>query len=61
VIESRGGDVVDEILGFAREQRITQIFAGHTKQSSWKFWKASPMDRLIAAAEGMDVRIFPPV
>jgi two-component system sensor histidine kinase KdpD len=57
VIEGR--DPIPSILAFAREHRITQVFVGHTGQSSWKFWKANNVDRLIHAAEGMDVRIFP--
>ena len=55
-----GKDPVAEIIRFAREQRITQIFIGHTQKSAWKVWAASPVDRLIEASEGMDVRIFPP-
>ena len=55
-----GADAMAEIIRFAREQRITQIFVGHTKQSPWKVWAASPVNRLIEAAEGMDVRVFPP-
>lgn len=55
-----GTDPMGEIIRFAREQRITQIFVGHTRQSRWTFWKTSAIDRLIQAAEGMDVRIFPP-
>ncbi|MDE3198210.1 MAG: sensor histidine kinase KdpD [Acidobacteriota bacterium] len=54
-----GADPTASILGFAREQRITQVFIGHTQQQGWKFWAASPVDRLIKAAEGMDVRLFP--
>ena len=54
-----GADPMGEIIRFAREQRITQIFVGHTRQSRWQFWKAGTVDRLIEAAEGMDVRIFP--
>jgi two-component system sensor histidine kinase KdpD len=56
-----GTDPMGEIIRFAREQRITQVFVGHTGQSSWKFWKQSPVDRLIQAADGIDVRIFPSV
>lgn len=56
-----GDDAIDQIIRFAREQRITQVFVGHTRQSRWKFWTRSPLDRLIQAAEGMDVRIFPPI
>ncbi|HXJ41129.1 MAG TPA: hypothetical protein VNH18_17740 [Bryobacteraceae bacterium] len=54
-----GPDAMGEIIRFTKEQRITQIFLGHTRQSPWKFWKPNPVDRLIRAAEGMDVRIFP--
>jgi two-component system, OmpR family, sensor histidine kinase KdpD len=54
-----GADAIDEIMRFAREQRITQVFIGHTQQSVWKRWGRNPVDRLINAAEGMDVRIFP--
>ncbi len=52
-------DPIDTIVSYAREQRITQLFIGHTQRSPWSFWKPNPVDRLIKAAEGMDVRIFP--
>ncbi len=54
-----GSDAIGEILRFAREQRATQIFIGHSQQPEWKFWRTNPVDRLIQEAEGMDVRIFP--
>ena len=54
-----GTDPMGEIIRFAREQRVTQIYIGHTKRSTWRFWTANPVDRLIEAAEGIDVRIFP--
>jgi len=54
-----GSDPMGEIIRFAREQRVTQIYVGHTQRSAWRFWAANPVDRLIEAAEGMDVRIFP--
>ena len=60
VVESSDkSDPIGEIIRFAREQRITQVFIGHTQQSGWKFWSQNPVDRLIREAEGMDVRIFP--
>lgn len=59
VIEDNGKDPISEIIRFAHEQRITQLFIGHTQQSGWKFWSRSPVDRLIQEADGMDVRIFP--
>ncbi len=52
-------DPIATIIRFAREQRITQVFIGHTQQSAWKFWSQNPVDKLIREAEGMDVRIFP--
>jgi two-component system sensor histidine kinase KdpD len=59
VIECGSKDPIAEIVRFAREQRITQVFIGHTRQSTWKFWSHNPVDKLIREAEGMDVRIFP--
>jgi two-component system sensor histidine kinase KdpD len=54
-----GGDPISAIVDFAREQRITQVFIGHTQRPAWRFWERNPVDRLIQAAEGMDVRLFP--
>jgi len=54
-----GSDAIGPIVAFARENPITQVFIGHTQQPAWKFWAQRPVDRLIAAAEGMDVRLFP--
>jgi hypothetical protein len=38
---------------------VTQLFIGHTQSKGWAFWKENPVDRLIKAAEGIDVRLFP--
>lgn len=60
IVEGTAGeDPIDAIIRFAREQRVTQLFIGHTQQASWKFWASNPVDKLIREAEGMDVRIFP--
>ncbi len=48
-----GGDFVDTLLLFAKEQRITQLFLGHSQR------ERSPIERLIDAAEDFDVRLFP--
>jgi K+-sensing histidine kinase KdpD len=47
-------------MQFARSHGITQIFIGHSLRQDWrdKFF-GGPVDRLIRAAEGMDVRVFP--
>ena len=52
-------DPIGAIIQFAREHRVTQLFAGHTRQPRWRFWATSNIDRLIQASEGMDVRLFP--
>lgn len=49
----KGGDFVDTLLAFAHEQRITQIFLGHSQR------ERSPIEKLIDAAEDFDVRLFP--
>ncbi len=55
-----GADPIAAIIRFAREQRVTQIFVGHSAPDRWKeLWSLSPVDRLIRAATDIDVRIFP--
>lgn len=56
-----GANAVDEIIRFAQDHRVTQIFIGHTQRSRWLPFVRSAVDCLIEAAEGMDVRIFPQV
>jgi two-component system sensor histidine kinase KdpD len=53
-------DPVAAILDYARQQKITQIFVGHSKRREWldRIW-GGPVDRLLRGAEHMDVRIFP--
>ncbi len=56
----RGSDFVRTILEFAGEQRVTQLFLGHTIRDKKQRWLArGPIDRLIDAAEDFDVRLFP--
>jgi K+-sensing histidine kinase KdpD len=60
-IETLSGlDPVDAILRFAHEKGITQIFIGHSKsEGAWRrLWRNS-IDRLIRAAEGIDVAVYP--
>jgi two-component system sensor histidine kinase KdpD len=55
-----GDDPVETLMDYARTHRITQIFVGHPSQKHW--WDrflGGPLDRLIRAAEGIDVRVFP--
>jgi two-component system sensor histidine kinase KdpD len=48
------------ILDFARRERITQIFVGHSARSRWQdLLGGNPLDQLIEATEDMDLRIFP--
>jgi two-component system, OmpR family, sensor histidine kinase KdpD len=55
-----GYDPVETLMDYARMHRITQIFIGHPSRVHW--WDrflGGPLDRLIRAAEGIDVRVFP--
>jgi two-component system sensor histidine kinase KdpD len=54
----KGSDFAETILAFAREQRITQIFLGHSLRQGWRL-RRTPVERLIDAAEEFDVRLFP--
>ena len=55
-----GTDAVATILEYAREHAITQLFVGHNLRRDWRSrLRGSPLDRLIAGAEGIDVRVFP--
>ncbi len=56
-----GADPIQTILDYARAHGITQIFVGHhIKPSGWRDrLGGTPLDRLIADAEGIDVRVFP--
>ncbi len=60
IAELDGEDAVDTILRFARQRGITQIYVGHRSRDKW--WERAfggDLDRLIRAAEGIDVRVFP--
>jgi two-component system sensor histidine kinase KdpD len=49
----KGGHFVDTLLAFAHEQRVTQLFLGHSQR------ERSPVEKLIDKAEDFDVRLFP--
>jgi two-component system sensor histidine kinase KdpD len=54
------GDPVQAIVSFAQSHGITQIFIGHSLRKSWRTRLfGSPVDHLIQAADGIDVRVFP--
>jgi two-component system sensor histidine kinase KdpD len=55
-----GADPIAAILQFAREHRITQIYVGHSPaQGWWSRFRKTAVDRLIEAAEGIDVKLIP--
>lgn len=55
-----GTDPVETLLEFARSKGISQLFIGHTQQSSlWSRMMGDPVDKIIRRSQGMDVRIFP--
>ncbi len=60
IVKLDGEDPVGTILQLARQRGITQIYVGHKGRENW--WErafGSDLDRLIRAAEGIDVRVFP--
>ena len=60
IVELNGEDPVNAILELARQRGVTQIYVGHKGRENW--WErafGSELDRLIRAAEGIDVRVFP--
>lgn len=53
-------DPVEAILSFARQHGITEIFIGHSLSQGWRARLNTTMvDRLIEAADGIDVKLFP--
>lgn len=53
-------DQVDALMRFAKSRGITQIFVARgMRESSWARFLGNDLDRLIRAAESMDIRIFP--
>lgn len=60
IVELDGDDMADTILRFARQRGITQIYVGHKGRDTW-YERAfgSSLEKLIRAAEGIDVRVFP--
>lgn len=54
----KAGDFVGALLDLAREQRVTQVFIGHSLRRRG-FFVRTPVDRLIDAADSFDVRVFP--
>ena len=57
----KGADAAQEILKFAAQRGITQIFIGHSTapQDGWRRLRSAPVDRLIRSAEGIDVVVYP--
>jgi two-component system sensor histidine kinase KdpD len=55
----KGDDFAGAILEFAREQRITQLFLGHSSRPPAFRLVRTPIERLIDEAEEFDIRLFP--
>jgi len=55
-----GDDPIETIVRYARSHGVTQIFVGHSaKNDLGTRMFGSPVSRLVRAAKGMDVRVFP--
>jgi two-component system, OmpR family, sensor histidine kinase KdpD len=53
-------DPMAAIVELARSLGVTQIYVGHSRVvHGWRLAPVSPLEQLIRAAEGVDVRIFP--
>jgi len=60
VMVIEGDDPMKAVLTFAREHGVTQIFIGHSLgHGLLQSFQRTPVERLIEAANGIDVRIFP--
>ena len=60
VVVMDGDDEASTIIEFARKERITQLFIGHSPARKWQIWfTRTTADRIIRAAEGIDVKLFP--
>ncbi len=56
----RGGDFVTAVLAFCEKHGITQIFTGHSlRHGFFERFQRNPVERLIAASSGIDIRVFP--
>jgi len=55
-----GEDPIETIVKYARSHGVTQIFVGHSAKKDWGTRMfGSPVSRLVRAARGIDVRVFP--
>lgn len=55
-----GRDPVRTLLDFARSRNVTQIFIGHSRRRGlWSRLRGNPVERLIALAGTVDIRVFP--
>ncbi len=53
-------DPAQAVMSFARAHGVTQIFISHSAHEGlWHRLRGSLVDRVIRAAEGIDVRVFP--
>ncbi len=55
-----GKDPIEAVVQYARSSGITQMFIGHSTRSEWyRRLFGSTANRLVRAARGIDLRIFP--
>jgi two-component system sensor histidine kinase KdpD len=60
VVPLDGEDPIDTILKFAQSRGITQIFVGHSmRKGPLGRFSHSPVDKLLAKPQGIDIRVFP--
>jgi two-component system, OmpR family, sensor histidine kinase KdpD len=54
-----GDDPAETLLWYAKSNRVSQLFVGHSQRGGLARLRGSPLDKLIWGGRGMDVRVFP--
>ncbi len=56
-----GTDAGDELLAWARDENVTRVVLGRSQRAGWwRRLRASPVDRLLASQDGLDVHVLAP-
>jgi two-component system sensor histidine kinase KdpD len=60
VVRLKGNNVADELLKFARENKITHVIFGQSARSRWQIlWRGSVINRFLREVEDAAVHVIP--
>lgn len=60
IINLKGKSISEELLKFAQEKHITQLFIGHSKRSSFQtFLRGDTVNKILKEAKNIEVRVIP--